>query len=100
MDGTAVKEQCSPATVLGPQHLCANRDRGQKKCLRVVKVGGSPEGPVSPFPPCCPGWQQHKERQGTQVAGGMTLLGVDKCPSLVLSLLKKGDFAEEGEAEG
>lgn len=31
---------------------------------------------------------------------GMTLLGVDKCPSLVLSLLKKGDFAEEGEAEG
>lgn len=31
---------------------------------------------------------------------GGTLLGVDKCPSLVLHLLKKGDFAEEGEAEG
>lgn len=100
MDGTAVKEQWFPATVLGPQHLCANQDRGQKKCLKVVKVGGSPEGPMSPFPPFCPGWQQHKERQETRVAGGMTLLGVDKCPSLVLSLLKKGDFAEEGEAEG
>lgn len=32
--------------------------------------------------------------------GEMTLLGWDKCPSLVLRLLKKGDFAEEGEAEG
>lgn len=37
---------------------------------------------------------------GDMGEGGMTLLGVDKCPSLVLSLLKKGDFAEEGEAEG
>lgn len=54
---------------------------------------------MSPFPPCCPGWQQHKETQGTRVEG-MTLLGVDKCPSLVPCLLKMGDFAEEGEAKG
>lgn len=30
----------------------------------------------------------------------MTLLDVDKFPSLVLRLLKKGNFAEGGEAEG
>lgn len=67
-DGTAVKERRLPAMVLGPQHRCANQDR-EKKCLKVVKVGGSPEGPMSPFLPCCPGWQQHKEAWGTRVKG-------------------------------
>lgn len=97
MAGTAVKERrWLPAPRGWGCAAAVQTASGEQKCLKVIKVRGSPEGPAAPAAGVAGGSSERKGRgqRGTRA------LGAGENPWLALRLLKKSEVAEEKEGEG